>query len=748
MHEMQSRAAPRVTAAIAAIAAVRDGVAEEYRALVVALPGANARTHWQESHGAVRILAHPALTRVSEEVGNLLAYACDAVVDAARIAAAVKDAGAAIVEYMDYLAASRPDRPMRLLPAYRALLQSRGVEDVSASDLFYPDLHSELPARPAPVPFGTEALRAERRRFEAAFLRWLRNAGDAGALDDMRAAVAAVEASRDTTNARGAWCAALAALEALSSGTLKPDPELRRFVSQLHIQIGHAIDGSNEFPEALFRQALYFVALAPAVGISPSGLADEMRRAYALDGMLDASDAGAPTIAVIPESMAKELKRLNEAWAGWDAGQTQTDALRGEIDAVQRAASLLSGPPLELLTQICSAMRAQAVEGEPHPVAAVEISCALLMVEDLIENAPRAAASFARRAANARARLQACQGDAAALQRLPPMELLDVQARRDEVEVVLSHTLAQADAAIRHAVSVLEGFFADAGTRGTLAGLDKPLAQCIGMFNMLQDEPAAAAIGLCREEIARLAAGPDNDGAIKDRLARRLTALADYVRAPRQGHASLDALLARAGLGAPAAMRTAPTPAKTAVQETTALTIDSGEALDKDMLDVFLEEAVEVLAGIATALPASQQDPNNTEHLTALRRAFHTLKGSGRMVGLTQLGEAAWEVEQVFNKLTQDRLPGTPDVYRLISLAHENFTRWVAELRAGRRGVVDATMLADWARRVRAGEALPSAPDAPTSDAAPETLTATQKIVVKIGATTLSPALYAIFIKE
>jgi chemosensory pili system protein ChpA (sensor histidine kinase/response regulator) len=201
MHEMQSQVAPRVTAPIAAIAAVRDGVAEAYRALAVALPGTAARAHWQESHGALRILAHPALIRVSEEVGKLLAYARDAAIDPAPISTAVNDAGTAILEYMDYLAAGLLDRPMRLMPAYRALLQSRGIEDVSASDLFYPDLRNELPARPAPVALGAEALRDERRRFEAALLRWLRNAADAGALDDMRAAVAAVEASRDRTQA-------------------------------------------------------------------------------------------------------------------------------------------------------------------------------------------------------------------------------------------------------------------------------------------------------------------------------------------------------------------------------------------------------------------------------------------------------------------------------------------------------------------------------------------------------------------
>ena len=38
--------------------------------------------------------------------------------------------------------------------------------------------------------------------------------------------------------------------------------------------------------------------------------------------------------------------------------------------------------------------------------------------------------------------------------------------------------------------------------------------------------------------------------------------------------------------------------------------------------------------------------PHDQEALTTVRRAFHTLKGSGRMVGLMDLGEAAWRVER------------------------------------------------------------------------------------------------------
>ena len=47
--------------------------------------------------------------------------------------------------------------------------------------------------------------------------------------------------------------------------------------------------------------------------------------------------------------------------------------------------------------------------------------------------------------------------------------------------------------------------------------------------------------------------------------------------------------------------------------------------------------------------------------MTEVRRAFHTLKGSSRMVGLGEFGEAAWACEQLYNsRLSQTAGMDTP----------------------------------------------------------------------------------------
>jgi chemosensory pili system protein ChpA (sensor histidine kinase/response regulator) len=70
---------------------------------------------------------------------------------------------------------------------------------------------------------------------------------------------------------------------------------------------------------------------------------------------------------------------------------------------------------------------------------------------------------------------------------------------------------------------------------------------------------------------------------------------------------------------------------------------------DAEMRDIFIEEAREVVGGARGALDHMADAPDSVADMTVLRRAFHTLKGSSRMVGLRDFGEAAWASEQLYN---------------------------------------------------------------------------------------------------
>ncbi len=129
----------------------------------------------------------------------------------------------------------------------------------------------------------------------------------------------------------------------------------------------------------------------------------------------------------------------------------------------------------------------------------------------------------------------------------------------------------------------------------------------------------------------------------------------------------------------------------------------SSEAVDAELLEIFLLEADEVLACIKDTVPALRAESHNQDHLTTLRRSFHTLKGSSRMVGLNVFGEAAWSIEQVLNLWLSEGRHGTPALGALLEHAAEVLEAWVLEIKTDGVSSRSPQGLADAAGRVRAG---------------------------------------------
>ena len=131
---------------------------------------------------------------------------------------------------------------------------------------------------------------------------------------------------------------------------------------------------------------------------------------------------------------------------------------------------------------------------------------------------------------------------------------------------------------------------------------------------------------------------------------------------------------------------------------------DDVAAFDAELLEIFLEEAEEVLANGREALTVLEQQPADAEALATLRRGFHTLKGSGRMVGLTALGEAAWSIEQTLNPYIAESRSPNPEVCALLDYAIRYVTAWVGELRASATSQRTPDALIEAAKAVRDDE--------------------------------------------
>jgi len=101
---------------------------------------------------------------------------------------------------------------------------------------------------------------------------------------------------------------------------------------------------------------------------------------------------------------------------------------------------------------------------------------------------------------------------------------------------------------------------------------------------------------------------------------------------------------------------------------------------EDELLAIFLEEAREVVANGRQAVQQLQAQPADLEHLTTLRRAFHTLKGSSRMVGLNEFGEAGWAMEQVLNAVLAEQRPAAPGLLQLSEAALAALGRWAGDI--------------------------------------------------------------------
>ncbi|QIC63508.1 Hpt domain-containing protein [Acinetobacter schindleri] len=98
--------------------------------------------------------------------------------------------------------------------------------------------------------------------------------------------------------------------------------------------------------------------------------------------------------------------------------------------------------------------------------------------------------------------------------------------------------------------------------------------------------------------------------------------------------------------------------------ETTALPEDSYLDQDAEILEIFVEEIEEIFVELNTLLPQWFATPDHQETLTTIRRHFHTLKGSGRMVGAKQAGEIAWAVEDTLNRVLSGSIKLTPVIQK------------------------------------------------------------------------------------
>jgi chemosensory pili system protein ChpA (sensor histidine kinase/response regulator) len=141
---------------------------------------------------------------------------------------------------------------------------------------------------------------------------------------------------------------------------------------------------------------------------------------------------------------------------------------------------------------------------------------------------------------------------------------------------------------------------------------------------------------------------------------------------------------------------------------------------EAELLEIFLEEANEVLTAMGEASMACQNNPDDLDSLTIIRRGFHTLKGSGRMVGLNELGEAAWRHELLMNGWLAEQKSASSDLLRLIGQARSVFQDWIDALHDNQIRTLPLAALLNAVDSVAQGQPLDDAPAAQAEAPGPE----------------------------
>jgi chemosensory pili system protein ChpA (sensor histidine kinase/response regulator) len=129
-----------------------------------------------------------------------------------------------------------------------------------------------------------------------------------------------------------------------------------------------------------------------------------------------------------------------------------------------------------------------------------------------------------------------------------------------------------------------------------------------------------------------------------------------------------------------------------------------GEEIDDDIREVFLEEVEEEIGNLSRQLPLWKRDVAALEELKPIRRSFHTLKGSGRLVGALALGEFSWRIENLLNRvLDRTVVPGTA-VLALIDEAMGALPVLLSALRGEKGANANVAGIVETADRLAAGE--------------------------------------------
>ena len=636
--------------------------------------------------------------------------------------------------YIERLIAGGRDIALVLLPMLNDLRAARGQPLLSEGTLLLLNLS------PSSKPAGKEKRETTgedpmvvatklRPKFQLALLGWIKGGDVAKYLKILSGVALALEKSANRDDMHQLWWVAGGVLESLQNGGLKTSVALKRLLGQIDKQIKLLIDeGIEAFDNHpvtdLMNNLLYYVARSSNAGPRIS----EIRAAFNLSELLPGDEQvehareslSAPSVKLmktVAAAIKEDLGRVKDVLDIYvRTGMNKSSELVPQLELLKKISDTLGVLGLgalrgDIQSEIDRLKNVVSKTGSADEQTIIEIATTLLRVEDRLD----------QQLVNLIVAKEPARGEEEP--ELPEAEDADY---RQVAEAVMRESIINL-ARIKETFSQSLSSGRDSKGLDSVPALIRGIKAGLLMLNKTRAMEVVDRVGnlilltlkgggpgrLTQKETDRLAdaivsieyymetvkAGRREPWYMLDNAEACLVVLRDLEqRLKKEEHMEVPTAqtmkIARSDMDKFAAEQQA---AADRTQEIAVIPMPviapDAEHLDPELLELFIEEAKEEIASVKRNLPQWQEAPEDMETLITVRRSFHTLKGSGRMVGAERIGEYCWSIEGLLNKLINRTLARTPPMVDFIAEAAAALPELVEQLEVGTEPTSDINLL-------------------------------------------------------
>ena len=688
-------------------------------------PLRTAKSQLHQASGALRLL------ELEETVA--IVEAMEAVVNkfSLRPSLATEDAVSkleyasfAVLEYLESLLAGKEVSSVGLFVQYSDVKVLAGFDRSHPADLWMRQPFTWLnPSMPSirSIDYAPEV----RASIDSALLKIMLSA-DAEAANELNQISLGLAESQSNVKASVFWKICAAFFEALAQKRIPVDLFAKRSASGIVVHYNNLKHGDWVFSDKFMHNLLFFCDQAQIESQAQSPCLSIVKKTWSLATKQPANYTTSHYGHFDPALLALSRKRIvvaKELWTSLSGGDVQK--IRGTSEQFKLVSESLlklypSSKPLAQALLNASDI-VVATKEPPRTELAMEVATAILYLEAVFEGWGSTDQEMESRAIKLAQRMENVRNGGQSEAVEPWIEKL---YRRVSDRESMGSVVGELRISLTDIEKSIDQYFRHPTEKNVLQFVPNKLGQMRGIFSVLGLDQAASAVISMRDrveefelnnfdfEAARLGGQIDkfgnNLGALvflidmlnyQPALVKKL-----FVYDSKSG--DLNPLMGReatqiSALPALPAVQVAPVTAaipesaaaaiavvakSVVIPESTSVTAESEKTLSADELElrsIFLEEAAEV---VVTGLQASNamllhpEKPENLELQSTLRRAFHTLKGSARMVGLDEFGAAGWAFEQLVNTKLADQKPFEADFCRLTIAALQSFAIWAKDI--------------------------------------------------------------------